>query len=163
MDNKKDENKQSVPEVSAKITWVNPDSNANKRASANITIGKCFTVHGLSVMKSDKGLFVSMPTKVKTDQSGENKYYDVAHPVTAEMRQQISDKVLEAYQKMTMAETHAQSKEQVSEVEVKSEELPSEITDESEGNPFDENPEDEDESEGEVEDEDEVPIMGQTM
>ena len=98
MDNKQTNNTQT-PEVTAKITWLNDDPQANKRASANITIGECFTVHGLSVINSSKGLFVAMPQKVKTD-NGESKYYDVAHPVTAPMRQLISDTVIDAYNEM---------------------------------------------------------------
>lgn len=109
MDDKKNkENEVATPDVTAKITWINDDLESNKRASANITIAKCFTVHGLSVMNSPKGLFVSMPTKVKQDQGG-NKYYEIAHPVTASMRQLITDRVLSAYQQMT--ESQVQDKE----------------------------------------------------
>ena len=98
-DKKKNGREITPPEVTAKITWVNEDPAANKRASANITIAKCFTIHGLSVMNSSKGLFVAMPTKVKQDH-GTNKYYEIAHPVTAEMRQLISECVIGAYQEM---------------------------------------------------------------
>lgn len=108
-DKKNKENEVATPDVTAKITWINDDLESNKRASANITIAKCFTVHGLSVMNSPKGLFVSMPTKVKQDQGG-NKYYEIAHPVTAPMRQLISERVLSAYQQMT--ETQEQEKGQ---------------------------------------------------
>ena len=104
MDDKKNNGREiTPPEVTAKITWINEDPAANKRASANITIAKCFTIHGLSVMNSSKGLFVAMPTKVKQDH-GTNKYYEIAHPVTAEMRQLISERVIGAYQEMVQAQ-----------------------------------------------------------
>ena len=104
MDDKKNNGREiPPPEVTAKITWINEDPAANKRASANITIAKCFTIHGLSVMNSSKGLFVAMPTKVKQDH-GTNKYYEIAHPVTAEMRQLISEHVIEAYQEMVQGQ-----------------------------------------------------------
>ena len=107
MDNKKTTGSEvTPPEVTAKITWVNDDPAANKRASANITIAKCFTIHGLSVMNSSKGLFVAMPTKVKQDH-GTNKYYEIAHPVTASMRQLISERVISAYQEMVETQEHS--------------------------------------------------------
>lgn len=130
MDNKKTTGSEvTPPEVTAKITWVNDDPFANKRASANITIAKCFTIHGLSVMNSSKGLFVAMPTKVKQDH-GTNKYYEIAHPVTASMRQLISERVIGAYQEMV--ETQEQSVEQNDSSETEApEEVAEEETEES--------------------------------
>ncbi|HEX6989216.1 MAG TPA: septation regulator SpoVG [Bacillota bacterium] len=63
------------------------------RAVASITIDDAFAVHDLRVVEGDKGLFVSMPSRRRL--SGD--YYDVAHPVTAEARQQVQQAVLEAY------------------------------------------------------------------
>lgn len=141
-------NETATPEVTAKITWVNDDPNATKRASANITIANCFTVHGLSVMNSNKGFFVAMPTKVKQDQSG-NKYYEIAHPVTAAMRKEISDKVIGAYNKQIQSQS--QNEEQKTE-----EEKPFEI----EQNEASEESETGEEAESEAEDPCIVPIMG---
>ena len=143
-------NEAATPEVTAKITWINDDPNANKRAAANITIANCFTVHGLSVMNSNKGLFVAMPTKVKQDQGG-NKYYEIAHPVTAMMRKVISDKVIGAYNEQIQAQS--QDKEQKA-----SEEKPFEI-DQNEAETSEETETDE-ETESEVEEPCIVPIMG---
>lgn len=113
MDDKKNNGREiTPPEVTAKITWINEDPAANKRASANITIAKCFTIHGLSVMNSSKGLFVAMPTKVKQDH-GTNKYYEIAHPVTAEMRQLISERVIGAYQEMVQEEKVEQKADRI--------------------------------------------------
>lgn len=150
MDNKQTNNTQT-PEVTAKITWLNDDPQANKRASANITIGKCFTVHGLSIINSSKGLFVAMPQKVKTD-NGESKYYDVAHPVTAPMRQLISDTVIDAYNEM-IAKQGQNQKTEISNcdqpVETSGNEEAEEIGAES--------------NTGQDQDEDSVPVMSQTM
>ena len=63
------------------------------RAIASITIDDAFAVHDLRVVEGEKGLFVSMPSRRRV--SGD--YYDVAHPVTAEARQQLQQAVLEAY------------------------------------------------------------------
>ena len=150
MDNKQTNNTQT-PEVTAKITWLNDDPQASKRASANITIDKCFTVHGLSVINSSKGLFVAMPQKVKTD-NGESKYYDVAHPVTAPMRQLISDKVIDAYNEMIAK----QGQNQKTEVNNGDQSAESSGTDETEEIGVESNT-------GQDKEEDSVPVMSQTM
>ena len=150
MDNKQTNNTQT-PEVTAKITWLNDDPQASKRASANITIGNCFTVHGLSVINSSKGLFVAMPQKVKTD-NGESKYYDVAHPITAPMRQLISDKVVGAYNEMVAKQGQSEKAEinnNDQPVETSGNEEAEEITADS--------------NTGQDQEEDSVPVMAQTM
>ena len=153
MNNKNNDNI-PTPEVTAKITWINDDLSSNKKATANITIAKCFTVHGLSIMNSSKGLFVAMPTKIKQEQ-GNNKYYDVAHPVTTQMRQLISDKVLGAYQQMVNSQGQ----------NVKQHNGQSQASGTSEDSSSDEAPvgQTEDSSEVESSDEESVPIMGLSM
>lgn len=150
MDNKQTNNTQT-PEVTAKITWLNDDPQSNKRASANITIGKCFTVHGLSVINSSKGLFVAMPQKVKTD-NGESKYYDVAHPVTAPMRQLISDKVIDAYNEMIAKQGQNQK------TEISNSDQPDETSGNEEAEEIGA-----ESNTGQDQEEDSVPVMSQTM
>jgi len=154
MANEKKNNEVPAPEVTCKITWLNDDPKASKKASANITIAKSFTIHGLSVMNSNKGLFVAMPTKIKQDQGG-NKYYEVAHPVTANMRTAITEKVLAAYQ--MAIESQEQGLKEDSE---KSEEESSETESETEQ---EEETQVEEPEEDEGEDENFVQSMGQTM
>lgn len=141
-------NETSTPEVTAKITWINDDPQSNKKAAANITIAKCFTIHGLSVMNSNKGLFVAMPTKVKQDQGG-NKYYEIAHPVTASMRKAVSDKVIGAYNEAIQAQVAEKNQKRTEESVAEPEEKPFEIEAENEAS---EEAETEDESESETED-----------
>ena len=63
------------------------------RAYVNITIDNCFMIRGLKVIKGSQGLFVAMPNK-----KGKNGMFrDVAHPLNAETRKMIEDKVLESY------------------------------------------------------------------
>ena len=57
-------NQTVIPSVKAKITWMNDDTSAPKKASASITIGNSFMVNGLSIVQGQKGLFVSMPQRV---------------------------------------------------------------------------------------------------
>lgn len=65
------------------------------KAIGSVTIGNAFVVHGVRVVESEKGLFVAMPQRKDGD-----RYRDVAHPVSAEMRAMVGSAVLEEYQRM---------------------------------------------------------------
>ena len=86
------------PQINTKITKLF-DGNSKIRAVANATIGGAFAVHGIKVIDSEKGLFLSMPSNSFKNGSGETKYQDIFHPVTAEARQALSDSIMEAYEK----------------------------------------------------------------
>lgn len=62
------------------------------RATATITLENEFMVHGLKVIEGDAGLFVVMPAVKKN-----GVFKDIAHPITAEMRNLIVTAVLEEY------------------------------------------------------------------
>lgn len=62
------------------------------RATATITLENAFMVHGLKVIEGETGLFVVMPAVKKN-----GVFKDIAHPITAEMRNQIVTAVLEEY------------------------------------------------------------------
>ncbi len=89
--------KSTTPRISAKIDNL-VDNNTNLRAFASITVGGAVAVHGLRVMDSKKGLFVSMPSYSYEDHNGETKYADYAHPISKEARDAINTKVLDAYE-----------------------------------------------------------------
>lgn len=54
-------------------------------------------IHGIRVMDSRKGLFVSMPNRSYKDSNGNTQYSDIAHAVTKEVREAINKQVLDAY------------------------------------------------------------------
>ena len=62
---------------------------------ASITFDECFVVHDIKVIAGKDGLFVSMPSKKNAD--GTHK--DIAHPIVTEVRNEIKDAVLDAYNK----------------------------------------------------------------
>ena len=95
--NKNTGKKAPTPRISAKIDNL-VDNNTNLRAFASITVGGAVAVHGLRVMDSKKGLFVSMPSYSYEDHNGETKYADYAHPISKEARDAINTKVLDAYE-----------------------------------------------------------------
>lgn len=95
--NKNIKAKPSLPRISAKIDNL-VDNGTNLRAFASVTVGGAVAIHGLRVMDSKKGLFVSMPSYSYEDSNGETMYADYAHPISKEAREAINSKVLDAYE-----------------------------------------------------------------
>lgn len=95
--NKNTNKKNTLPRINAKIDRL-VDNDTNLRAFASVTVGGAVAVHGLRVMDSKKGLFVSMPSYSYEDSNGETKYADYAHPISKEARDAINTKVLDAYE-----------------------------------------------------------------
>ena len=153
----------NLPSVKAKITWMNDDPTGAKKAAASIILGNVFQVHGLSIVEGPKGLFLSMPQRQTSEKSGERKFLEIAHPITAEMRKAINDAVFNAYSqtlaisdqyKAVFQKTSGSSKVSTPEESATKTELPFEVSPADAG---------EDLSEVEDEDEDQVQIMGQMM
>lgn len=95
--NKNTGKKALMPRINAKIDNL-VDNDTNLRAFASVTVGGAVAIHGLRVMDSKKGLFVSMPSYSYEDSNGETKYADYAHPISKEAREAINSKVLDAYE-----------------------------------------------------------------
>ena len=64
------------------------------KAFADVSFAGAFIVKGIKVVEGKKGLFVSMPSEKGKD----GKWYDIAHPLTKEFREALSEVVLEAYE-----------------------------------------------------------------
>jgi stage V sporulation protein G len=65
------------------------------KAYATITIENAFIVRDLKVINGNTGLFVAMPAKKRKD----GTFKDIAHPLNQETRDDIENRVLEAYKK----------------------------------------------------------------
>jgi len=65
----------------------------NLKAYANIVFDDCFVVHGIKVVRGEKGLFIGMPRRSKQNGSSQ----DIAHPIDNETRRFLEQHVLEAY------------------------------------------------------------------
>ncbi len=72
---------------------ITPREDGRLKAFANITFDDCFVVRGLKVIDGDTGLFISMPSRRRVD----GTFQDVAHPIENEMRRNIEEAVLQAY------------------------------------------------------------------
>ncbi|MGN0782876.1 MAG: septation regulator SpoVG [Christensenellales bacterium] len=64
------------------------------RAVASVTIDDSFVIHDIKVIEGTEGLFIAMPSR----KTKEGEYKDIAHPINAATRQELSDAVLNAYQ-----------------------------------------------------------------
>ena len=86
----------TYPNLSVRINKMVTSSDTNVKAIASLSIGNAFALHGIKVIDSSKGLFVSMP-KNKYTYNGETKYEDIFHPITADARNMLNEAVLKAY------------------------------------------------------------------
>lgn len=87
----------SVPAVTARIDRLVDYEGGKTRAIASANIGGAFAIHGIKIMDSDKGIFVSMPQS-KYEKDGKTHYSEIFHPVTAESRTELNNAVLKAYE-----------------------------------------------------------------
>lgn len=79
-----------------KITEVKvfPVNEDRLKAYVTITFDDCFVVRDLKVIQGPTGLFVAMPSKKRKD----GQFRDIAHPLNQETRNEIEDRVFEAYE-----------------------------------------------------------------
>ena len=72
---------------------VYPANEGKLKAYATMVFDNCFIIRDLKIIKSDKGFFVSMPSRRKKDGS----FKDVAHPLNSETRKLIEERVIKEY------------------------------------------------------------------
>ena len=73
------------------------DNKSKIIGTAAVTIDGVFVVHDIKIIDGEKGLFISMPSRKIKDKDGNEKYVDVAHPLDAEVRKQLTKSILETY------------------------------------------------------------------
>ena len=69
------------------------ESNRPLKAFVDIIVNDALVIKGIKILEGKHGLFVSMPQ----EQAKDKKWYDQVRCLTIEVRNQISDVVLEAY------------------------------------------------------------------
>ena len=70
---------------------------SNLKAFADIKMGGCMVIKGLTVIHGKNGLFVSMPKK----QSKDGRWFEIFTPLDDFFKRDIQDKVMEAYDRET--------------------------------------------------------------
>ena len=64
------------------------------KAFANVTFDDEFVVRGLKIIEGRNGLFVSMPSRRRSN----GTYQDIAHPITSDMRARLESEVISTYE-----------------------------------------------------------------
>lgn len=70
------------------------DGEGSLKAFCDLVVGEWFVIKGLRVVNGRKGVFVSMPRQ----QGKDTKWYDVVEPLTKEVKQEVDQLILAAYQ-----------------------------------------------------------------
>ncbi|MBI5244795.1 MAG: septation protein SpoVG family protein [Elusimicrobia bacterium] len=78
---------------------------------AELVIAGAFVIKDIRILKvlskeKDGSVFVSFPSRLQP--GGEKRYYDVAHPITAEAYQEAKDAILSAYEEEEAKTAHMQ-------------------------------------------------------
>lgn len=86
--------------ISVKNIHLANDSNNITKGIATICIDDVFNIEGVTVKNSkDNNLYVQLPQRAYKDkETGEKKYKDACYPINKDVRDQITNAVLEAYQ-----------------------------------------------------------------
>ncbi len=98
-----------TPSITARIDRMVDYEGSNVRAIASANIAGAFAIHGMKVVDSERGLFVSMPQS-KYEKDGKMQYSDIFHPVTAESHMELNQAVLDAYEQK-LSEDEAQEQD----------------------------------------------------
>ena len=71
-------------------------------AFVNVTVLDKLVLKGIRVVGSRKGLFIAFPqSKRKGKKGGKDEYFDIFFPITKEFREELTEAILEAYDKAT--------------------------------------------------------------
>ena len=67
------------------------------KATFDVTLDDKFVIHGVKLIRGDKGDFVSMPSDSWKNKKGEIHHSDMAHPLDVETRSALHRAVTDAY------------------------------------------------------------------
>lgn len=73
---------------------------ARMKAVVSVTFDNCFVVHDIKIIDGGDRMFIAMPSRKTPD----NEFKDIAHPINVEMREMLSDRILEKYNTTLIAQ-----------------------------------------------------------
>ena len=94
-----------------RLRAVKSENEVKLKAYADVTFDGSFVVHGLKIIDGQKGMFVAMPSRKMPD----GEYKDIAHPITPELRKEITDTVIAKYNEIMENEGELPETQQVEE------------------------------------------------
>lgn len=68
----------------------------------SVTFDGAFAVHDIKVVQGDERLFVAMPSRRDTN----GVFRDIVHPISSDVRKEIEDKILKAYEDECKKQSH---------------------------------------------------------
>lgn len=74
-----------------KIRHIYPEGRL--RAIVSLTIDNEFVIHDIKIIEGPERVFVAMPSRKEAD----GTYRDIAHPINAQVRQQLEEKIITEY------------------------------------------------------------------
>ncbi len=80
------------------------------KALVSVTVDEALAIHDIKIIQGPERLFVAMPSR--RDENG--VFRDIAHPITAQARNQLEEQILQAYQNY-IAERYGQELEETPE------------------------------------------------
>ena len=88
------------------------------RGIVSVTFDNALVVHDIKIIEGQNGLFIAMPSR----KVSEGEFRDIAHPINADMRFELQDQIIRAYEeaKENIVEEAAEDTEE--EVEAEAEE-----------------------------------------
>lgn len=86
-------------DISVRYMNLTNDEHNITKGIATISIDECFNIEGVTVKRSKEDkLYVQLPQRSYYDkETQEKKYKDACYPTNKEIREQISEVVLDAY------------------------------------------------------------------
>ena len=75
--------------------WLTNNPDDKLKALASITFDDALVIHGVKVLAGKEDLFVAMPSRKMKD----GHFTDIFHPIKNDVREELSAKVIEAYNK----------------------------------------------------------------
>lgn len=91
-----------------RLRAVKNENELKLKAYADVTFDECFVIHGLKIIDGQKGMFVAMPSRKMPD----GEYKDIAHPITPELRKEITDSFIARYNEMDLEEEAVEAVEE---------------------------------------------------
>lgn len=85
--------KKSIEVTEVRVNKVT-GSKSKLKGFASITLNSGFVVTGVRIVSGKDGLFVAMPSTKGAD----GEYYDTCFPLSAELREEISKRVLDEFE-----------------------------------------------------------------
>lgn len=76
-------------------------SDSRLRGIVTVTFDDSFVVHDIRVIEGENGIFVAMPSK-KMPNGG---FRDIAHPIHSDMRKQVEEAIIVAYNEAVQTQT----------------------------------------------------------